>query len=152
MSVAAPNHPSRCGKTIPALLRRRLERLLRCDLSDVRLHDEPGLAGLGALACACGEDIHLSPTAPRLDTPAGVAMLGHEIAHVLQQRAGRVRAAAGTPVVADGDLEAEADRAAAYCVARLFPGALADPGLPPTLRRAARRAPPPETAPRAIQF
>ena len=140
------------GQAIPIRLRRRLEALLDCDLSRVRLHTEPSLARLGALACACGEHIHLSPGAPRLDTPAGVAMLAHELAHVLQQRAGRVRIADGTPVVADGDLEAEADRAAAHCAARLFPGSLADPGLPPALRRAPAGGAAAGTAQRPIQF
>lgn len=143
--------PERRGAAIPRFLRRRLEGLLGCDLSDVRLYTEPSLERLGALACVCGDHIHISPTAPRLDTPAGIAMLGHEIAHVLQQRAGRVRIA-GEPVVADSDLELEADCVAAHCAARLFPGSLPDPGLPSTLRRPPHAGNSRDSSRRPIQF
>jgi hypothetical protein len=143
-----PGHEDR-GAPIPSRLRRPLERLLGCDLSPVRLQVDRRLAPLGAYASAQGEDIRLSPAAPDLETPAGMAILGHELAHVLQQRAGRVpRASAGNPVV-DLALEAEADRIGAHCAARLFPGSGEDPGLPPCAQTEAR---PREAGPAPIQF
>ena len=82
------------GVAIPPGLRRALEKVLRFDLSTVCLRTNPDLEDLGALACMQGENVYLSPSAPPLSTPAGVAVLGHELAHVLQQRAGRVIAQA----------------------------------------------------------
>jgi hypothetical protein len=75
------------------------------DLSDVKVHnnsDKP--AGVGALAFAQGNDIHLG---------AGQEQhLAHEAAHIVQQREGRVQATtqvAGMPVNDSKSLESEAD-------------------------------------------
>jgi len=138
------------GDAIPTELRRALEKVLSSDLSSVRLQMNPDLEGLGALACMQGENIYLSPSAPAIDTPAGVAVLGHELAHVLQQRAGRVCARACNLVVEDEALEREADQVGLHCAARVFPGLLSDPGMPSTARGWERLAPGSEPAP--IQF
>jgi hypothetical protein len=119
---------------IPRKLRCALEKALSSDLSSVRLWTHPGLEDLGALACMQGEDVCLSPSAPALDTPAGVAVLGHELGHVLQQRAGRVCVAAANAVVEDEALEREADLVGLHCAARIFPALLSDPGLPSAAR------------------
>lgn len=120
---------------IPHALRLRLEALMRCDFSAVRLQVDLSLARLGVLAAAEGGRIHLSPRAPDLKTPAGVAILGHELAHVMQQRQGRVRALHDDLVVVDdAALEREADQAGLHCAASLFSGVMTDPGWPETLR------------------
>jgi hypothetical protein len=131
-------------------LRCALEKALSSDLSSVRLRTNAALEDLGALACVQGEDVYLSPSAPALATPAGVAVLGHELAHVLQQRAGRVRVRAGSLIVEDEALEREADRIGLHCAAQLFPGFLIDPGIPAAARGWSRLAPGSEPAP--IQF
>jgi hypothetical protein len=125
------------GTSIPRHLRLALETVLDCDLSTVRLRVEPRLTRIGAYACAQGEDVALAPAVYTLAPPARVAVLGHELAHVLQQRAGRVQSGADGPLVTDPRLEREAQRAGAHCAARLFPGSTEDPGLPLALRSAA---------------
>ena len=59
-----------------------------------------------------GSRIYFAPGQYSPDTARGQQLLGHELAHVLQQRSGRVRSPAGggMVVVNDHALEAEADR------------------------------------------
>jgi hypothetical protein len=73
-------------------------------LSDVRIH-ESAVQGR-ELACTWGADIWFARGAYRPHDPEGLEVLGHELAHVLQQRAGR--AGGGVAGLA---LEAEACRA-----------------------------------------
>lgn len=82
-----------------------METAFQEDFSTVRLHEGPAARSAGVRAYASGEDIHTSPGALRLDTPGGRELLGHELAHVLQQRAGM--AGRGT----EGTLERAAERA-----------------------------------------
>ncbi|MFV2064237.1 MAG: DUF4157 domain-containing protein, partial [Chloroflexota bacterium] len=62
------------------------------DATDVRMHDDAAAAKLakrlGATAFTYGRDIFLAADAPDLDSPAGRAMLRHELTHVEQQRGG----------------------------------------------------------------
>ena len=70
------------------------------------------MAAIGAIAFTWGSDIHFAPGHYNPHSIQGQQLLGHELAHVLQQRAGRVRNpfGSGTAVVQDHALEAEADR------------------------------------------
>lgn len=83
-------------------------------LSNVRLHpDSPTPAEVGALAYTQGNDIHFAPGQFKPDTGAGRQLIGHELAHVAQQAAGRVQPTTeigGMPVNDDVALENEADR------------------------------------------
>jgi gamma-glutamyl-gamma-aminobutyrate hydrolase PuuD len=84
-----------------------LEICLGADLSGVLLHKVNSGPAKGRLAWTVGEHVFLNR---RLDdAPAAlfVHVLGHELAHVLQQRGGRVPMAAGA--VCDASLEREAD-------------------------------------------
>jgi hypothetical protein len=95
-----------------------MEAAFGADFSDVRIRLDGAAAQAGALAYAQGNEIHFQPSAWAPDTRAGQELLGHELAHVVQQRAGR----AGGPQHAgriDGDpsLEAEADRMGAKAAA-----------------------------------
>lgn len=60
-------------------------------LDGVRVHRGDGSADLtaavGAHAVTVGDQIHLSPQAPPLESDAGRRLLAHELTHVLQQRA-----------------------------------------------------------------
>jgi hypothetical protein len=69
---------------------------------------------MGAAAFACGPNILFAPGKYDLGSPCGQQLLAHELTHVLQQRAGRVRYPAGNrwTIVRDAALEAEAVRAA----------------------------------------
>lgn len=80
------------------------------DFSNVQIRHGDGVAeSMGAEAAARGDDVHV---AGHRD-PEDKRLLGHELAHVVQQREGRVDGAQGKDggLVASPALEAEADRA-----------------------------------------
>jgi hypothetical protein len=76
------------GMRLPARERGYFERRLGADLSGVRVHAESGAATrLGARAFAAGRDIGFAPGAWRPESTEGRRLLGHELAHVVQQGA-----------------------------------------------------------------
>ena len=89
-----------------------MEAALQADFSDVRIHVGPEAAAIGAVAFTWGSNIHFAPGQYNPHTFEGQSLLGHELAHVVQQRAGRVANpfGSGVAVVQDHSLEAEADR------------------------------------------
>jgi hypothetical protein len=102
------------GAALPGEVRKKMEGSFQADFSSVRVHEGGQAAGLGALAYAQGTDLHFAPGQYQPDTQSGQALIGHELAHVVQQSEGRVAAPAqakGAPVVAEAGLEDEADRA-----------------------------------------
>jgi hypothetical protein len=100
------------GQSLPEPVRQKMESALGADFSDVRVHIGSEAAAIGALAFTYGSDIYFSPGLYDPHTTHGQRLLGHELTHVVQQRAGRVRNpfGAGVAVVQDPGLEAEADR------------------------------------------
>ena len=78
------------GRPLERSTRRAMETRFRVDLSAVRLHDDARAAAAtraaGARGLTVGSDVAL---AERLDlaSPRSRALLGHELAHVVQQRA-----------------------------------------------------------------
>lgn len=116
------------GQPLEPVTRARMEAQFGRDLAAVRVHDDPqahaSARALRARAYTVGSDIVFAAGQYRRDTPAGVALLAHELAHTVQQGQRRVdvqRKAddAGSraepsaiPIVADPVLEAQADRAA----------------------------------------
>lgn len=140
------------GRAMPDGVRRKMEAFFKADFSGVRIYQGSAAQSIGAHAFTMGSDIHFAPGQYSPDTPRGQQLLGHELAHVLQQRQGRVRApqgrGQGTLVVNDLALEAEADRLGARAAAfhmpvqakaaphKLVIGAYmhqGKPGLPPDL-------------------
>lgn len=117
---------SGAGQPLPAAVRGPLERSFAADFSRVRVREDAAVGRLGALALTRGEQVAFAPGSFRPDTHAGRELLGHELTHVVQQRAGRVATpqGKGAPVVADPSLEREADEAGARA-ARGEPVALA---------------------------
>ncbi|MBL8621186.1 MAG: DUF4157 domain-containing protein [Myxococcales bacterium] len=110
--IAAP--PATGGGTpLPDVLRATMEAAFATDFTAVRVHtDSPTVAALGARAYASGDDLHFAPGHYAPGTGGGDALIGHELAHVVQQRAGRVAGAstgAGVAFNLDPGLEAEAD-------------------------------------------
>jgi hypothetical protein len=85
---AAP--ASDAGAPLPAEVRVKMERSFKADFSDIRIHEGPESAALGAQAYTRGTDIHFAPGTYTPGTPAGDQMIAHELAHVVQQREGRV--------------------------------------------------------------
>ena len=99
------------GKRLPANLLAHMERSLGADFSDVCVHVGPQAERIGAIAFTTGSDLFFAPGRFQPDSVAGRQLIGHELAHVVQQRQGRVRGATGRlSVVQDQALEAEADR------------------------------------------
>lgn len=125
------------GRPLPEALRTRMEHSFAADFSSVRVHEGEAAPSVGALAYTQGSHIHFAPGRYQPGSPTGERLIGHELAHVVQQHHGRVAVPAGegAPVNTHPGLEAEADRAASQALsgqmARL-PGA--DPGvvIPPT--------------------
>ncbi len=100
------------GRALPEAVRAHMEQALGADFRDVRVHVGPQAESIGAIAFTTGADIYFAPGRFNPDTAEGRRLLGHELAHVIQQRQGRVRGATGAlTVVQDAALEAEADRA-----------------------------------------
>ncbi|SHH09959.1 DUF4157 domain-containing protein [Massilia sp. CF038] len=100
------------GRSMPEGVLRKMEQVFKADFSDVRIYQGPQAGSIGAHAFTMGSRIYFAPGQYSPDTARGQQLLGHELAHVLQQRSGRVRtpAGGGMVVVNDHALEAEADR------------------------------------------
>jgi hypothetical protein len=101
------------GRPLPDSVRSHMEQALGADFSAVRVHVGPQADRIGAVAFAVDADIYFAPGRFQPDTVQGRQLLGHELAHVIQQRQGRVRnplGSSGVAVVQDQMLEAEADR------------------------------------------
>ncbi len=100
------------GSPLPAGAKTKLEGLFGADFSDVRIHNNSARMPAGATAYTTGSDIHIASGKYHPDTKAGMEILGHEMAHVVQQRQGRVKLAPGSHglnINADPALEAEAE-------------------------------------------
>jgi hypothetical protein len=86
----APRAP---GEPLPEGLRRKFERRLGTDLGIVRVHAgadaAASAAALSAAAFTLGRDVVFGAGHWRPGTPEGDRLLAHEIAHVVQQAAGR---------------------------------------------------------------
>ena len=79
------------GRPLPDAVRGKMEAALGADFSNVRVHVGPQAERIGAIAFTLGSDIYFAPGRYQPDTVYGRQLLGHELAHVVQQRAGRVR-------------------------------------------------------------
>lgn len=123
------------GQPIPDQVRRGMEGALGQDFSDVRVHTDSSPDSVGALAYTQGTDVHFRPGMYQPDSQSGREALGHELAHVVQQRAGRVATpqGMGAPVNADPSLEAEADAIGKQAARAMESGAaLSEPAPAPT--------------------
>ncbi|MCA9658079.1 MAG: DUF4157 domain-containing protein [Myxococcales bacterium] len=115
MQLPAPNGG---GAPLDAAIREPMEAAFGASFEEVRVHHDGAAEALGALAFTRGRDIHFAPGAFAPRSHAGLALLGHELAHVQQQRAGRVAATQRDGAIHhDVALEAEADRLGALAAA-----------------------------------
>ncbi|MGI8808046.1 MAG: eCIS core domain-containing protein [Acidimicrobiales bacterium] len=77
------------GAALPDRLRDALERAYGADLEGVRLHDDETAGrvarSLGTDACTAGADVFVQTGALHLDSDAGIELIAHEVAHVVQQ-------------------------------------------------------------------
>ena len=110
----AANAAETRGEPLVPGVRQELERTFRADLGAVRVHTggkaQSVAIGLSARAVTHGTDVFLGPG----EQPTDVALLAHEVAHVVQQQGG---AAAQRFTEGGGDrFEHEAQRASAAAV------------------------------------
>jgi len=100
------------GQPLSPAVRQKMEAFFGANFSDVRIHVGAQATAIGATAFTQGSHIHFAPGQYDPITLRGQQILGHELTHVVQQRAGRVRNpfGSGTVVVHEAALEAEAER------------------------------------------
>jgi hypothetical protein len=97
---------------LPDALRGRMERVFGAPLSAVRVHEGPQAEHVGARAYTQGTDIHFAPGQYDPGSKHGQELIGHELAHVVQQAHGGVQPttqAGGLAVNDSSSLEREAD-------------------------------------------
>jgi len=99
------------GRPLEPGVRQRMEASFGEPLGDVRIHQGGAAAAIGATAFTHGNQIHFAPGSYDPHGAKGRALLGHELTHVIQQRAGRVAVPQGKalPINDDAGLEREAD-------------------------------------------
>lgn len=110
VSATIPGHGG--GAELPEDVRARMETAFGVDFSQVRIHEGKQAEALDALAYTQGTDIHFAPGQYQPGSQGGQELLGHELAHVVQQAEGRVKAttqAKGVDINDDVSLEREAD-------------------------------------------
>ncbi len=102
------------GNGLPPQVQTQMEQSFGTDFSDVKIQkDSPKAQKMGALAFTQGSDVHFAKGKFEPESKKGQALIGHELAHVVQQRSGKVKPElnlGGVPVNADQQLEAEADQ------------------------------------------
>jgi hypothetical protein len=102
------------GVELPVNLRGSMEAAFGHDFASVRIHEGQHAQSINARAYTRGSDVHFAPGQWRPGTQEGRELIGHELAHVVQQSQGRVQAtaqASGIAINDDAALEREADEA-----------------------------------------
>src|SRR6185436_14684303 len=99
------------GAALPGAVKEKMEGSLGADFSSVRVHEGGEAQDVGALAFTRGDDVHFAPGQYDPASAGGQRLLGHELAHVVQQRDGRVSTPQGKGgnISEDDGLEKEAD-------------------------------------------
>jgi hypothetical protein len=94
-------------------VRSKMEKGIGTDLSGVKIYpDSEKAVTAGALAYTQGSEVHFAPGQYQPGTQSGQELIGHELAHVKQQKEGTVNATGavgGMPLNDDKHLEAQAD-------------------------------------------
>lgn len=113
VQLPVPEVPQAAGSARPLepTVRALMERAFSTDFSTVRVHETSHVEELEAVAYAQGEDLFFAPGTYQPHTEQGRELIGHELAHVVQQRQRRsaVPQGKGAPIDADPALEREAD-------------------------------------------
>ncbi|MFV8754492.1 DUF4157 domain-containing protein [Nannocystaceae bacterium ST9] len=107
-------HADSPGAPLPASVQSKMERSLGADFSAVRVHEGMQAPAIGAQAFTRGSDLHFAPGQFQPHTSAGQRVIGHELAHVVQQSQGRARASTsigGVGIDGSASLEHEAEQA-----------------------------------------
>jgi hypothetical protein len=121
------------GERLPEPVQAKMSRAFGADFSGVRVHEGAHVSALGALGYTQGNDVHFAPGEYQPTSPRGQKLLGHELAHVVQQRQGRVHGdvqGKGGAINADPALEREADEMGERAARGEPAGAAPSSGLP----------------------
>jgi hypothetical protein len=108
----APRHdrPGPAQGPLPDEVRAPAEAALGVDLSRVRVHADSAagekVRSHGAIAMTVRDNIYVEPRAWRPGHPLGRALLGHELAHTVQQRMGERHRARDAFLSGEGQAEA----------------------------------------------
>lgn len=100
------------GAPLPAGVQQQMGSAFDFDFSGVRVHEGAQAPAMGALAYTQGTDVHFAPGQYQPGSAKGQELIGHELAHVVQQSEGRVAATTqlkGEGLNEDDALEREAD-------------------------------------------
>jgi len=100
------------GSALPEAVQSKMGPAFGADFSSVRVHEGAHVSALGALAYTQGSNVHFAPGNYDPHGARGQELIGHELAHVVQQSEGRVAPtlqAAGLGINDDAGLEREAD-------------------------------------------
>jgi hypothetical protein len=99
----------------------RMKRCFRADLSKVRIHTDPFAAAItgvfGARALTYGNHIFFRRGEYRPETPAGLHLLAHELAHAVQQGTAQPSGGPASLGAPDDEFEIEAILAASLALA-----------------------------------
>ncbi|WP_417067313.1 eCIS core domain-containing protein [Niveibacterium terrae] len=102
------------ANSLPGGVRLAMEKRFRTSFADVRIHSDGQAAArseaLGARAFTEGRDIHFAAGCFNPRTASGLALLAHELTHVVQQRNGRFGGEGGRTARSRLELEREAER------------------------------------------
>jgi hypothetical protein len=87
-----------------------MEQAFGTTFADVRVHVGSEAPSIGALAFTHGPHVYFAPGQYNPDTASGQQLLRHELTHVVQQRAGRVKSpfVSGIAVIRQHSMELEA--------------------------------------------
>jgi hypothetical protein len=100
------------GQGLPDPVRGKMERAFSADFSGVSVRESSEASALGAQAFTRGSEVVFAPGHYHPDSERGQSLIGHELAHVVQQSEGRVAPTIqgkGIALNDDAGLEAEAD-------------------------------------------
>jgi hypothetical protein len=100
------------GQPLQPEVRQMMESLFCTSFADVRVHVGPHVTAIGATSYTQGSNIHFAPGQYSPEHGPGRQRLAYELAHVVQQKAGRVRNpfGSGVAVLNDPRLETEAQQ------------------------------------------
>lgn len=109
-----PIASSKRNTSLPFSLQTNMEKSFGMSFSNVNIHKNSSKAvQMKSLAFAQGEDVHFAPGQYNPDSKKGQGLIGHEFAHIAQQRSGIVKPThmmkKGFGLNADTQLEREAD-------------------------------------------
>lgn len=109
--------PFAAFRSLPRPLRRKMEAAFGVDLASVQIGESPAVAALGANALAHREKIVFAPEKFDPHSREGQRRLGHELVHVMRQRARTHEANQPVRLMQDPHLEGEAERKGAQAAA-----------------------------------